>query len=657
MMRPNLALSLTLQSFEHRNSCDVALNRFHWLLALSAIVLASSFQALLLNRTLPRLLQNNEASVATVFDESLSTPRPLAAISAAEFCELWTGRPLTQVDCRTGRALDYLSPEALVSKDSIELMERVRVQISAHVHWLNGLNARLAERTGSERSLVRAVVALDSIIQSAGIMEGSAPTAATSHYAEAFRQLLLLEGSSYNALSGRFHVRRWDVMRMLSADSQVKVRAQRKAKALSALPLVSLFGGAAVMALGYWRAGGWGLCCTALFSCLSLLGILITADAAVNFGKGSLSYLVNPFGALLERQILITGSGHGLVALLLISAPRFPFAAVWLVRHYAWVVWAVAGTVATAYGLGSAALGAESLKIGIALLACCLLVDQGRVLHLVRKYAPRSMRLSSWPLALIRRPVGSLDAGESVISHIALPLVNFSVFGFLVIGLAALVFQDLGGALVASLMLVVALFLIFGLWPALASLLVMSVGGLVLILTDKLQGRIQLMLEPMTASISDFARLLAFSQTAQPHGYGLGNLRWCNAEGVCLPLQVLSDYTPTLLSGVGGLLSERAVFLVLVGMFFVMASRAFWQLLTHSSSQGVIVALAGFLSLACMLQTIITFFGNWRLIPLTGLGVPLVSIGISSVLTPALAVGLLLGVQFKQRIDGEPLLA
>jgi cell division protein FtsW (lipid II flippase) len=48
---------------------------------------------------------------------------------------------------------------------------------------------------------------------------------------------------------------------------------------------------------------------------------------------------------------------------------------------------------------------------------------------------------------------------------------------------------------------------------------------------------------------------------------------------------------------------------------------------------------------ASEVQTIITFLGNWRVIPLTGLGAPLLSLGLSSMASPfiALLISLLLG--------------
>jgi cell division protein FtsW (lipid II flippase) len=84
------------------------------------------------------------------------------------------------------------------------------------------------------------------------------------------------------------------------------------------------------------------------------------------------------------------------------------------------------------------------------------------------------------------------------------------------------------------------------------------------------------------------------------------------------------------------------LFLVLCLYFTALAGLACWRFLTgHADSRAISMATF-FLLLASLFQTIITFFGNWRLIPLTGLGVPLLGIGISTMLAPTLAIGCLL---------------
>ena len=73
-----------------------------------------------------------------------------------------------------------------------------------------------------------------------------------------------------------------------------------------------------------------------------------------------------------------------------------------------------------------------------------------------------------------------------------------------------------------------------------------------------------------------------------------------------------------------------------------MAAVACWTYLTGRGNARMASMVAFFLLIATLLQTVITFFGNWRWIPLTGLGVPLIGIGVSTMLAPTLGLALML---------------
>ena len=150
------------------------------------------------------------------------------------------------------------------------------------------------------------------------------------------------------------------------------------------------------------------------------------------------------------------------------------------------------------------------------------------------------------------------------------------------------------------------------------------------------------MLAPMSASISDFARLLAYSEASKPLGFGLGQLRWCNQEGTCLPIQVLSDYMPTVLNGLAGPYGSLILFMGLAIFFIVIAGISCWRFMAQQGIARLASVVTFFFLLASIIQTLLTFLGNWRLIPLTGVGAPLLSIGLSSILAPTLALGLFL---------------
>ncbi len=231
---------------------------------------------------------------------------------------------------------------------------------------------------------------------------------------------------------------------------------------------------------------------------------------------------------------------------------------------------------------------------------------------------------------------------RSVVAAQLLKAFGLMLFvGLLVIGLAALVFSDLGGSLVSAAVVFGLVFLLFGL----RMVLIVSGFGLAAIalalVTDKVQGRIDLMLSPMTAAVSDFARLIKFSEAAPASGYGLGSLRWCSNEGSCLPIQVLSDYFPVLLTGVFGESLTVLLFALLVLGYFLLMVRAGLGLAKGGVLVPLVYAVAFFLLFSSLVQTAITFLGNWRLMPLTGLGLPVLSMGWSSMISVALGLGAL----------------
>jgi cell division protein FtsW (lipid II flippase) len=171
--------------------------------------------------------------------------------------------------------------------------------------------------------------------------------------------------------------------------------------------------------------------------------------------------------------------------------------------------------------------------------------------------------------------------------------------------------------------------------------------GLVLsgaaMLTERVMGRLLLMLEPMQAAVSDFARLIKFAEGGQPFGYGLGQIQWCSHEGACLPLQSLSDYMPTILLGLFGdrlAMLLLAMVLIMYGLLLVVSVRGLAMGLRQSRA---LYAIGFFLLMATAIQTVVTGLGNLRLIPLTGLGLPLMSVGLSSFLSVAIGLGLIAG--------------
>ncbi len=599
---------------------------------------------LFLIKHIPVTQQSNVVGIQYVVASEAFKSRPPSPMGPQEFCESWTGQASSQVDCRT--ALSISSLQALKSDSADNTLAQAQAQAQLHLTWMKSLRSEMEGQAKDRPIQTTLLAALNARIDAADrLNEPVLTTQSSDPYPRMFQGLSLIAGKSYDSLRDQFPAKHWDIAPLLNGGEILLERAQTQENTLNRLPWLVLLSSALLLALGYWRDRWTGLVCIGIYLGITSLGLLLAADAATQYGQNSVSYSLNPLGKQLDRQMDVQLAGYLLLGLILLFKPWLPKLSSFVLQHHFASVWIVALLVVTAYSLQSHAIGSETLKLGLVLLAAGLMTDQGRVLHLIRKYAPDVFRPSlMWRAFRGRRnPDATVSsATRQVLGHIAGPLLHFSAFGFAVLLLVSMVFKDLGGALIAALILITTLFLFFGSRPALLSLTAMGLAGAVLSQTDKVQRRIQLMLDPMTAPVSDFARLAAFSEASKPSGFGLGQIAWCNQEGTCLPMQVLSDYVPTLLNGLWGPHVTQLLFVGLCLYFTAMAGLACWRYLTDSGSQRLMVMVAFLLFLASVFQTVITFFGNWRWIPLTGLGVPLLSIGISSMLAPTLAIALLL---------------
>jgi len=575
-------------------------------------------------------------------DLAQTTSPPLSA--AEQFCLQVAGVPLAQADCRIGRPLQaqgdnppFQTP-ALLAPATAQARARLNQKGQGYIALRDTLSSVLQ---GSDRSWLLGGVEL----RLARLMVVS--DASTASYGEIFDTLLLADGLRYDSSSGMFSVQRWDIARLLERPDQVRTRAERLAFLVQWLPLVTGLAGFAVafvfMALLGWAAA---LLATTVWAIVSL-GLLIVADASLRFGQGSPVYLLNPFSYALERQALVVAGvwilpvcglliarfwGHRLTPLLL-GMRR------WLT---ALVVITMLATTAF-YSLMGPAAGSEALKLSVCLFAGLITTGYARQTFLARKFQPDLFSMRSLASSLGEVFTGGDAPTPRWVMHASL----FRAYlGLLILGLgtmaaAALVFSDFGGTLVSGVVFTALIFILFGLRLALVFLFVGGGAGALALLTEKVQGRVQLMLDPMTASVSDFARLIKFSEAAQPSGYGLGTIRWCSFEGACLPIQALSDYFPVLLSGALGVTSAVFIFLVLMTLYIGLMARAVLGLASGLGPVSVVYSISFFLLLAALAQTVITYFGNWRLAPLTGLGLPLMSLGWSSMLSAALGLSLL----------------
>jgi cell division protein FtsW (lipid II flippase) len=386
------------------------------------------------------------------------------------------------------------------------------------------------------------------------------------------------------------------------------------------------------------------------YAVLTWLGLLIAADASVHYGQGSSVFPLNPLGNQLNRQMLVGGISVSIMVTGLLLAPWVGKAVLLAMRYWGSTMLSLMLLMGFAYVLQGPALGSEALKLGMAVMAGLLTAAYGRSVHATAQDAPAA--LTPWRLmtAWQRDTTGSQDPIDVIAMQLNRPLLQFTAFCAIGISAAALAFHDLGAALVTTIVAVTTLYMVFGSRLAGAVLLAGVLMAGLMSQTEKVQGRIALMMDPLSASVSDFARLLAFSNAAHEKGFNLGQIAWCSGGGVCIPLQALSDYMPVVLTGVLGTQGTFWFFLLYLMTMMVLAAWLMRQFLTLQGSSRALSMMAFFMLWGTAAQTVVTFLGNWRIIPLTGLGTPLLSIGLSSSLVPVIAITLIMVVRYQTKV-------
>ena len=627
-------------------------------LAVLASLLLASTMGLALAWLFPEASRSREVAVANAMQD-WAPPEQGAPYRAADFCREWSGRDIIELDCRSGVLLQTLQISAHAgsaqawrrASQAVDL--RLQVMGTWASHWQN-----LHQREPSA-ALGQVVFHLKRRLdrwqeRHVALAKLPASEVTARDYSDMFSLLLDLHGQSYEAVGNRFRSVNWHIARSMDEPSAIAVRGQDLRLALTHGPWTVAAGVGVLLMLAWWawRWRGWSL--MAGYSAACCLGLLVVADATVRFGEGSPVFAFNPLGNQLARQSRVLWMVAGLLLVLVVIVPRLERAVRWAGAHLGWLMVGLLGLTLAGYGAMGPASGSELLKVGMACAAGLLTATQGRSVYLASELAPRALhplylagqalragKLSTQPLAMISRSLSG-------------PIVQMALFCGLSLATAALVFNDLGATLVTAFIAVCALFFVFGPRITLAVITLMAAAAWVVSQTDKVQTRIALMIDPLNASISDFARLVAFEQAAPAAGMALGQVPWCSGAGVCIPLQSLSDYMPVVLAGAMGRELTAAYFL---GFLMVLMALSAWlvhQYLTRPDLAGRALSMMAFyLLLATLVQTVVTFLGNWRVIPLTGLGTPLVSIGLSSVLAPTLALGLILGLQRLKSGEGR----
>lgn len=595
----------------------------------------------------PGSKESRDIALADVLDKN---PLHLSqGVSPETLCQAWTAAKLEDVDCRAGRTWRTVDSAKQASDASRqELLKNAFGDAKARVLTLQTWHGEVEKNQPSDSSLRTTLLVMQSKLLAfegslARIEEMMNDSARSSEaYVELFELHLQLYGVTYQSTTGHFIRKKWDLLSIVDQPQVFEARAYALRDALAWLMWTPSALSLLLLPLAWWRDRWFGFCSTTLYLLMIQIGLLITADASVHFGQESPIFPLNPLSYALNRQWWIT-VGTGICMAVILAWPRVVHRVVqWLGLRPIWTTWVIALLVLTAYAAKSPALGLEMLKLGMAILASQLIADQGRALHLVQKYAPETLHLRTLLKFRFRLHSPKHDPQLLILHHVGTPLVNYLLFMAVILFASSLIFNDLGGTLIASMITLTSLFFAFGYKPAVLSLLGFSLAGGVLSVSEKLQARIELMLTPMTASISDFARLLSYTDAAAEHSFGLGHLKWCNPMGSCLPIQVLSDYMPTAINGVAGPHTAWALFALLGILLMTLCAVACWRYLTQHDSYRMVAICAFFLALSSLVQLALTFLGNWRVIPLTGLGTPLMSIGISSMLAPCLALSLLM---------------
>jgi len=234
---------------------------------------------------------------------------------------------------------------------------------------------------------------------------------------------------------------------------------------------------------------------------------------------------------------------------------------------------------------------------------------------------------------------------EYLHSYVVRGFLYFVLMTSIFIFLSLFIFNDIGGVFITLVLVMILVSIVFGLRFFFFWVLIMSILGVIGSFTEKVEQRIELRMEPMNASVSDFARLINFTQS-KSEGILVG-YSWCNDHGVCLPLQVLSDYMPLLIEKVLGFGGTLFILIALVALFGYVAVKSFYIFLTGERENRLPSILIFYMSCSSIIQIILSSFGNWRLIPLSGISLPFMSIGFTAMILPCLTYGLFVGMNMK----------
>lgn len=345
---------------------------------------------------------------------------------------------------------------------------------------------------------------------------------------------------------------------------------------------------------------------------LTSFGLLSISRVAPNFlGRQTLSLLI-AMGAM-----LVVASGHDQLR--------------WLRRFkYTWLIAAFALLFATLlFGVNPAGIGAR-LWLGIAgaFFQPSEILRLFLIAFLAAYFAERSELGALAPKSDASIPKSKIANLPSLIPTIAMWLV----------ALALLVTQqDLGAALLLLVTFVFMLYLATGSarLPTFLLGLLLIAGGAGYLFSSRVAQRIDIWLNPFTdPQGSSFQVVQSLIAVANGGLFGQG----INQGRPDYVPAVHTDFPFVMVSEEFGLLGAMA----LLGAFAVLCLRA-WRVAMRSHTPYRLL-LAGGIAAALSFQVFVIIGGNLALVPLTGVTLPFVSYGGSSLLVSYIAAGLLLRI-------------
>lgn len=378
-------------------------------------------------------------------------------------------------------------------------------------------------------------------------------------------------------------------------------------------------------AVHWWIYPGWLL--------LSGLGILWLLDYSAR-GYPKYAYLgVYQFDAWLTATAALTLIAAALPRLLLglgrqlarLEAGRTGGIALHVLLTGLWAVGVVGVAYATGYsGRQQVAMLAETLRLPIWLLAGWL-----------------GYRWFASGL----RPLSAFLAFGALMSMLALGFWSLNDKGPILVQAVAL--SLLAGAVAAA---VVGHHL--GIWLGRAFALLL-IGALLSAIAWAVfhyapVDRLVALQHPHRGELEFLSELRWFMNAAPAEGFGLGQVPWCgNAASLGLstcagvPRQIQSDYVFAALVGVWGKSNAALLVVALLGWLASLAgarfSRAGVSAVDHNALAGWLVAMG---VAAYVVQTVVSMFGTLGAMPLTGVGMPLLAYGGTSLLTLGLLAGM-----------------